>query len=149
MTRHADAAEASDILLRDDAEGVATLRLNRPQSYNALSVALMRDLHAALDAVAADPTIRVVVIAGAGLVNRVVPDGDLEVATAELAGRIATKSPLTLSIGKEAFYRQAEMDLAAAYAYASDVMTRNMMARDAEIGIDALLSRTRPTWCGK
>jgi hypothetical protein len=41
------------------------------------------------------------------------------------------------------------MDLAAAYGYASEVMARNMMARDAEIGIDALLSRTRPEWCGR
>jgi hypothetical protein len=41
------------------------------------------------------------------------------------------------------------MDLASAYGYASDVMARNMMARDAGIGIDALLSRTRPEWCGR
>jgi enoyl-CoA hydratase/carnithine racemase len=84
-----------------------------------------------------------------GLVNRVVADETLEEATLALARQIASKSPLTLAIGKEAFYRQAEMDLAAAYAYASEVMTRNMMARDAEIGIDALLTRTTPQWCGR
>jgi enoyl-CoA hydratase/carnithine racemase len=84
-----------------------------------------------------------------GLVNRVVADDALDGSTAALARQIASKSPLTLAIGKEAFYRQAEMDLAAAYAYASEVMTRNMMARDAEIGIDALLTRTTPTWCGR
>ena len=84
-----------------------------------------------------------------GLVNRVVPEAELEAATTALARQIAAKSPLTLAIGKEAFYRQAEMDLASAYGYASDVMARNMMARDAGIGIDALLSRTRPEWCGR
>jgi enoyl-CoA hydratase/carnithine racemase len=255
------------MLLREDDGGVATLRLNRPQAYNALSLALMEALIGALDGIAADRSIRVVIVAGAGkgfcaghdlkelrahpgrdayartfatcarlmqrivslpkpviarvhgvataagcqlvascdlavaagsarfavpgvniglfcstpmvalsravgrkaamemlltgdmvdattaqrfgLINRVVADDDLEAATAALARQIASKSPLTLAIGKEAFYRQAEMDLAAAYGYASEVMTRNMMARDAEIGIDALLSRTTPEWCGR
>ncbi len=54
-----------------------------------------------------------------GLVNRVVPAAELDAATAALAGQIASKSPLTLAIGKEAFYRQAEMDLASAYDFAS------------------------------
>ncbi len=82
-----------------------------------------------------------------GLINRVVPDDGLREATLALARQIAAKSPLTLAIGKEAFYRQAEMDLSAAYDYASEVMTRNMLARDAEEGIDAFLekrSRTGP-----
>jgi enoyl-CoA hydratase/carnithine racemase len=84
-----------------------------------------------------------------GLVNRVVPEAELERQVRALAAQVASKSPLVLAIGKEAFYRQAEMDLASAYGYASDVMARNMMARDAGIGIDALLSRTRPEWCGR
>ena len=84
-----------------------------------------------------------------GLVNRVVPEAELEQQVRALAAQVASKSPLVLAIGKEAFHRQAEMDLAAAYGYASEVMARNMMARDAEIGIDALLSRTRPEWCGR
>jgi enoyl-CoA hydratase/carnithine racemase len=267
MTSPSQADPAPAILLRDDADGVATLRLNRPHAYNALSMALMDDLLAALEAIAADPAVRVVIVAGEGkgfcaghdlrelrarpgrdayaetfatcgrlmqrivalpkpviarvhgvataagcqlvascdlavaaagarfavpgvniglfcstpmvalsravgrkaamemlltgdmvgandalrlgLVNRVVADETLEEATLALARQIASKSPLTLAIGKEAFYRQAEMDLAAAYAYASEVMTRNMMARDAEIGIDALLTRTTPQWCGR
>ena len=70
-------------------------------------------------------------------------------ATFALARQIASKSPLTLAIGKEAFYRQVEMDLGEAYRYASEVMTRNMLARDAEIGIDALLAKTSPQWCGR
>jgi enoyl-CoA hydratase/carnithine racemase len=83
-----------------------------------------------------------------GLVNRVVPAAELHGAAQTLAGQIAGKSPLIVAIGKEAFYRQAEMDLAAAYDYASEVMTRNMMARDAEEGIDAFLSKRKPQWTG-
>jgi enoyl-CoA hydratase/carnithine racemase len=83
-----------------------------------------------------------------GLVNRVVPDAGLEAAVTALARRIAGKSPLTLAIGKEAFYRQAELDLAAAYALTADVMTRNMLARDAEEGIDAFLEKRSPVWTG-
>lgn len=83
-----------------------------------------------------------------GLLNRVVADAELAPATRALAGQIAAKSPLTLAIGKEAFYRQAEMTLADAYAYASEVMTRNMLARDAEEGIDAFLQKRKPVWTG-
>jgi enoyl-CoA hydratase/carnithine racemase len=81
-----------------------------------------------------------------GLINRVVPEAELDSATAALARQIASKSPLTLAIGKEAFYRQAEMELAAAYGYAAEVMTRNMLARDAEEGIDAFLQKREPVW---
>jgi enoyl-CoA hydratase/carnithine racemase len=83
-----------------------------------------------------------------GLVNRVVPEAELDAAVGALAAQIAGKSPLTLAIGKEAFYRQAEMDLTAAYAYASEVMTRNMLARDAAEGIDAFLQKRHPVWSG-
>ncbi|PPQ39762.1 enoyl-CoA hydratase [Rhodopila globiformis] len=83
-----------------------------------------------------------------GLVNRVVPEAALRDATLALARQIAGKSPLTVAIGKEAFYRQAEMDLSAAYAYAAEVMTRNMLARDAEEGIDAFLGKRQPVWTG-
>jgi enoyl-CoA hydratase/carnithine racemase len=83
-----------------------------------------------------------------GLVNRVVPEAELEAATLGLARQIAAKSPLTLAIGKEAFHRQAEMDLPAAYAYAAEVMTRNMLARDAAEGINAFLAKRPPVWTG-
>jgi enoyl-CoA hydratase/carnithine racemase len=83
-----------------------------------------------------------------GLVNAVVPDATLDHAVAELAGKIAGKSPLTVAIGKEAFYRQAEMPLETAYAYAAETMTRNMLARDAEEGIDAFLQKRTPVWRG-
>ncbi|MGH6973212.1 MAG: enoyl-CoA hydratase, partial [Stellaceae bacterium] len=248
-----DKSPADDaILLRQDADGIARLTLNRPAARNALSVALMDALQKALDAVARDDTIKTVVIAAngpgfcaghdlremranpgrqhyetvfkqcarlmtaivhlpkpviarvhgvataagcqlvascdlaiatadarfatpgvniglfcstpmvalsravprkaamemlltgelidadqaqrLGLINRVVAADRLDDAVSELARTIAAKSPLVLKIGKEAFYRQAELGLEAAYAYASEVMVTNMLARDAEEG---------------
>ena len=255
-----------DILTRDIRDGIATLTLNRPTARNALSMGLMEALDAALESIANDPAIHVVIIAASGpafcaghdmremratptrpayeavfalccrlmqrivklpkpviarvhgsasaagcqlvatcdlaiagesarfatpgvniglfcstpmvalsravgrkaamemlltgdlidahrardigLVNRVVPDGVLEAETTALARQIASKSPLTLAIGKEAFYRQADMDLAAAYAHTAEVMTRNMMAHDAAEGIDAFLEKRTPEWTG-
>ncbi|HEX6957864.1 MAG TPA: enoyl-CoA hydratase [Ferrovibrio sp.] len=83
-----------------------------------------------------------------GLVNRVVPEDELDSAVLSLAGMIASKSPLTVKIGKEAFYRQLEMPLAQAYDYASRVMTENLLARDAAEGIDAFIEKREPKWQG-
>jgi enoyl-CoA hydratase/carnithine racemase len=65
-----------------------------------------------------------------------------------MAEQIAAKSPLTVAIGKAAFYAQAEMPLQEAYAYAAQVMVDNMMARDAEEGIGAFLAKRKPEWRG-
>ncbi len=252
-----------DLLLREDRDGVAWLTLNRPEQRNALSVALMTALEAALAHVAADAAVRVVVIRGAGpafcaghdlrelrslpreahaalftqcsrlmqaiiglrvpviaavhgvataagcqlvatcdlavaadtarfatpgvdiglfcstpmvalsraigrkasmemlltgemvdagravalgLINRAVPAAELDAAVRALAATIASKSPATVAIGKPAFYAQAEMLLADAYAYAADVMTRNMQERDAAEGIGAFLEKRKPVW---
>jgi enoyl-CoA hydratase/carnithine racemase len=81
-----------------------------------------------------------------GLVNRVVPAGEELKTAIALAQQIASKSSYTLKVGKQAFYKQAEMGLAEAYAYASEVMTENMMARDAEEGICAFIDKRKPTW---
>ena len=86
---------------------------------------------------------------GWGLINRVVADGELDGAVSELSAKIANKSPLTVKTGKEAFYRQLEMGLDDAYAYASQVMTENMLAKDAEEGIDAFLEKRPPVWRGE
>jgi enoyl-CoA hydratase/carnithine racemase len=83
-----------------------------------------------------------------GLINRVVPATALAEATLALARQIAAKSPLTVAMGKAAFYRQAELDLAAAYDYTAEVMTRNMLAHDATEGIDAFLAKRQPQWTG-
>jgi enoyl-CoA hydratase/carnithine racemase len=263
-TRATDRGAAAPVLLRRDEAGIAWLTLNRPAQRNALSVELMSALQSEIDAIAAEKSIKVVVIAGAGpafcaghdlrelranpgrqgyeavfqqcsrlmlslvklpkpviaavhgvataagcqlvatcdlavaseearfatpgvniglfcstpmvaltravgrkpamemlltgdlisaertrelgLVNRVVPASKLEAEVTALAQQIVAKSALTLKIGKEAFYRQAELSLADAYAYASEVMTRNMLARDAEEGIDAFLEKRPPHW---
>jgi enoyl-CoA hydratase/carnithine racemase len=85
-----------------------------------------------------------------GLVNRVVPDDQLDAAVGDLAGKIVGKSPYALKIGKEAFYKQLELGLEQAYAYTSGVMTANMLARDAEAGIDAFIAkRPPPAWEGR
>lgn len=262
------AQSATDaVILREDAEGIAYLTLNRPRQRNALSRALMAALQDTLDAIHDDPAVKVVVIRGsglafcaghdlkeiraepaeeaqralfaqcsrlmmtitwlrqpviarvhgiataagcqlvatcdlavaadtarfatpgvniglfcstpmvaltravgrkramemlltgemigategvaAGLINRAVPEDSLDEAVGDLARTIAGKSPLTLAIGKEAFYRQIDLPLEDAYAYASEVMTRNMMARDAAEGIDAFLEKRHPVWQGR
>ena len=84
-----------------------------------------------------------------GLVNRVVAVEELDNAVDDLAQTIVSKSPLTLAIGKEAYYRQLELGLSDAYDYASEVMTRNMLVRDAEEGIDAFLEKRNPDWEGR
>jgi enoyl-CoA hydratase/carnithine racemase len=81
-----------------------------------------------------------------GLINRVVPVGEERQVAIALAKEIAAKSSYVLKIGKQAFYRQAELGLAEAYAYASEVMTENMMARDAEEGICAFIEKREAKW---
>jgi enoyl-CoA hydratase/carnithine racemase len=86
---------------------------------------------------------------GLGLVNRVVPPGTERDAAIALAQKVALKSAYTVKLGKEAFYRQVEMNLADAYRYAAEVMTENMMARDAEEGIGAFIEKREPKWQDK
>jgi enoyl-CoA hydratase/carnithine racemase len=81
-----------------------------------------------------------------GLVNRVTDPGDEQTVALALANTIASKSSYTVKIGKEAFYKQAELPLAEAYRYAAGVMTENMMARDAEEGICAFIEKRDPKW---
>ena len=81
-----------------------------------------------------------------GLINQVVSSGQERAAALKLAEKIAAKSKLTVKIGKEAFYRQAEMSLAEAYDYASQVMVENMLARDAEEGISAFIEKRDAKW---
>jgi enoyl-CoA hydratase/carnithine racemase len=84
--------------------------------------------------------------AAIGLVNRVVPDDELTGFAAGIAEKIAAKSAMTLETGKKAFYRQREMSLAEAYAYASRVMVDNLLKHDAEEGIDAFVEKRSPRW---
>ncbi len=84
-----------------------------------------------------------------GLVNRVVPAAELDDAVAALARRITRHLPLAIGIGKASFYRQVDMDLAAAYRDAGEAMVKNMLARDTEEGIDAFLEKRPPDWQGR
>jgi enoyl-CoA hydratase/carnithine racemase len=81
-----------------------------------------------------------------GLVNRVVPPEYLNQIVNKYAQTIASKPLSTVKIGKEAFYRQAEMGLSDAYAYTAEVMVENMLARDAEEGIGAFIEKRDPDW---
>ena len=255
------------LLLRHDDTGVATLTLNRPRQYNALSEELLGELLSTLEAIAIDPSVRVVVIAGAGsafcaghdlkqmranpdktyydrlfaqcsrmmmaltrlpqpviarvhgiataagcqlvaqcdlavasdqarfavsginvglfcstpsvslgrnvlrkqamemlltgdfidaqraeergLVNRVVPADRLDAEVRKLADAIIGKSQVAVSTGKKMFYRQLELGMEAAYAYAAEVMACNMMANDAGEGIDAFMQKRAPKWENK
>lgn len=266
MSTAAEGLDQEAEVLRSDAAGVATLTLNRPKAYNALSLDLMRSLRAALEEIGRDREVRAVVLQGAGkgfcaghdlkelranpgrafyeetfaecsrlmlaivrlpipvvakvhgiataagcqlvatcdlavatddarfatpgvniglfcstpmvalsrnvprkqamemlllgemqparraleigLINKAVPAAELDAAVAEITRTILAKSALILKIGKEAFYRQAEMDLEAAYAYTAEVMTENMLTRDAGEGIDAFIEKRQPTWSG-
>ena len=81
-----------------------------------------------------------------GLVNRAVPAAELAAATEELATTVAGKLSAAVRIGKEAFYRQIEMPVAAAYEYTGQVMVENMMLRDTEEGISAFIEKRPPDW---
>ena len=84
-----------------------------------------------------------------GLINRVVPDEDLESETAALAQKIAGKSPLTIAVGKEAYRNQRDLPVAEAYAHTSQVMVDNLASDDAVEGIAAFLDKRTPTWTGR
>jgi enoyl-CoA hydratase/carnithine racemase len=81
-----------------------------------------------------------------GLINRVVPVDYLERITLQYARNIAKKSSQTIKVGKQAFYKQADMNLADAYAHAAEVMALNLLDHDAEEGIGAFLEGRKPEW---
>ena len=84
-----------------------------------------------------------------GLINDYFPKSKLDTETLKIAKKIASKSNLTIKIGKQAFYKQLEMPLRKAYSYASKMMTLNMMAMDAKEGISAFLEKRQPNWKNK
>jgi len=84
-----------------------------------------------------------------GLINDHFPISRLEDEVLNLAKKIASKSNLTIKIGKKAFYKQLEMPLNRAYNYTSKVMTENAMYLDAQEGISAFLEKRKPNWKNK
>ena len=81
-----------------------------------------------------------------GLINDHFPNSKLNDEVLKIAKKIASKSNLTIKIGKQAFYKQLEMPLRKSYAYTSKMMTLNMMAMDAKEGISAFLEKRQPNW---
>ena len=81
-----------------------------------------------------------------GFVNYLAPANELEKTVDALAEKIASKSSLTLKIGKRAFYQQLDKGLVDAYDYCGQVMVENMMAKDAQEGIDAFMGKRSPVW---
>jgi enoyl-CoA hydratase/carnithine racemase len=84
-----------------------------------------------------------------GLINDAVPAAELGAATRRLAAKVAEASPLVVSLGKQAFYTQIDLDQPKAYAYAKEVMSMNALAADAQEGIGAFLGKRAPCWVGK
>jgi enoyl-CoA hydratase/carnithine racemase len=84
-----------------------------------------------------------------GLVNRVVPAGELDAAALELAHQVSAASPLTLRIGKHAFYEQVDATQEEAYRLMSRTMAENAMTCDAQEGMTAFLEKRQPTWRGE
>ena len=84
-----------------------------------------------------------------GLINDYFSKSKINIETLKIAKKIASKSNLTIKIGKQAFYKQLEMPLRKAYSYASRMMTLNMMAMDAKEGVSAFLEKRKPNWKNK
>ena len=84
-----------------------------------------------------------------GLINDCFKKSEINKQVIKIAKKIASKSNLTIKIGKKAFYKQLEMPLKKAYAYTSRTMTHNMMSLDAKEGISAFLEKRKPKWKNK
>ena len=140
-----------DLAICTDTSGFATPGVNIGLFCSTPMVALSRNVHRkqAMEMLLTGETIDASTAKEFGLVNRIVPKEYLRQVVDKYAAVIASKSPLTVKIGKEAFYRQAEMSLEEAYDYTARVMVENMMARDAEEGIGAFIEKRKPEWTGE
>ncbi len=84
-----------------------------------------------------------------GLINRAVAKDQLKKETEELARNVTDASSLVLSLGKQAFYTQIDLEQTKAYDYTKEIMSLNAMAADAQEGMSAFLEKRQPTWTGK
>jgi enoyl-CoA hydratase/carnithine racemase len=140
-----------DLAVASEAAGFATPGVDIGLFCSTPMVALSRNIprKQAMEMLLTGEPISAASAKNIGLVNRVVAAGTERDAAIALAQKVALKSAYTVKLGKEAFYRQAEMSLADAYRYAAEVMTENMMARDAEEGIGAFIEKREPKWQDK
>jgi enoyl-CoA hydratase/carnithine racemase len=140
-----------DLAVASEAAGFATPGVDIGLFCSTPMVALSRNIprKQAMEMLLTGEPISAATAKAIGLVNQVVAAGTERDAAIALAQKVALKSAYTVKLGKEAFYRQAEMNLADAYRYAAQVMTENMLARDAEEGIGAFIEKREPKWQDK
>lgn len=139
---------ACDLAIAADTARFAVSGINVGLFCSTPSVALSRNISAkrAFDMLVTGRFIDAPTAADWGLINEAVPEGQLDASIGRKTSEIVSKSAAAIRYGKTMFYRQKGMDLSAAYEYASDVMSRNMMDEDASEGIDAFLSKRRAVW---
>ncbi|TCD14416.1 enoyl-CoA hydratase [Oricola cellulosilytica] len=140
-----------DLAICTDTSGFCTPGVNIGLFCSTPMVALSRNVHRkqAMEMLLTGETIDASTAREFGLVNRIVPKEYLHQVVQKYAEVIASKSPLVVKTGKEAFYRQAEMSLSEAYDYCAQVMVENMLYRDAEEGIGSFLDKRKPHWTGE
>lgn len=140
-----------DLAMCTDTSAFCTPGVNIGLFCSTPMVALSRNVHRkqAMEMLLTGETIDASTAREFGLINRIMPRQYLSQVVMKYAAVIASKSPLTVKIGKEAFYRQAEMSLEDAYEYTAGVMVENMMARDAEEGMNAFITKRTPEWTGE
>ncbi len=139
-----------DLAVAADVAKFAVSGINVGLFCSTPAVGLARNLgrKAALEMLLTGDFIDAIEAKAKGLVNRVVPSDALDAEIERLAGSILAKSAIAVRMGKGMFYRQLEMGLTDAYAYAGEVMACNMMSDDAGEGIDAFMQKRRPEYKG-
>ncbi|MBL8251156.1 MAG: enoyl-CoA hydratase [Candidatus Competibacter sp.] len=142
---------ACDLAVASDNARFATSGINVGLFCSTPGVALSRNLgrKQALELLLTGDFIDAPTALQQGLINRIAPPDQLDAAVWKLADSICAKSPLAISMGKELFYKQLEMDLEAAYACASETMACNLNSEDAREGIDAFIAKRKPEWKGR
>ncbi len=140
-----------DLAIASEAAGFATPGVNIGLFCTTPMVAVSRAIgrKRALEMLLTGKLVDAFTAAEWGLINRVVPADELEAETRRLAAEIAQSSDFTVALGKQAFYRQVDLDQPDAYRYATDVMSMNSLAEDAREGISAFLEKRPAQWTGK
>ena len=143
---------ACDLAVAADSATFGTSGINNGLFCGTPSVTVGRNVGSkrALDMLFTGQTIDAATALRDGLVSRVVPAPELDRETMALANRIAEQPPGQIAEGKAMFHKHMEMDLAQAYAFATDFMVRAMQTEDARAGIDAFVNKKpKPDWSGR
>jgi enoyl-CoA hydratase/carnithine racemase len=142
---------ACDLAVASDNARFATSGINVGLFCSTPAVALSRNLNRkqALELLLTGDFIDARTALQQGLINQMTNPTELDAAVQRLANTLCAKSSLAVTIGKQMFYRQLEMELEQAYAYASEIMADNMGSEDACEGIDAFIARRPPHWRGR